>query len=315
MENITYALLVPCYNAERYVDEFLNHLSLLSRHFDEVIFYDDGSTDNTYQILTERKQQVIKGLGNNGPGYARNQLLSKSSATFVHFHDIDDFMHVDYLKETSWLVESAPYDVVLCNVDWLNEDGELERSWNYSNHDLNADPISYAISHPIGGINGLYRKQTLIEISGYNTSSRIWEDADLHVRLAGANANFFVIEKTLCHSIRRTNTASNDQTMGWKIRLAYLQDYSKSCFNGEQQKVIGIEAQTVASRLIMLNEIPDAITALKLSEKCGIRVPNSTKILWRLLKTILSHNLIIRLRISQLMFSFNKKLYLHLGKI
>jgi glycosyltransferase involved in cell wall biosynthesis len=300
-----YSLLVPCYNSERFIDGFLANINNLNKAFDEILFYDDASTDHTVSVLQARGCTVIKGETNQGPGFARNTLASTAKGNWFHFHDIDDFLDPDYLVKTAAIAQTSNYDVVLCNVDWYSTDQKtILLSWKYSNEQINQDPVSYTIGHPIGGINGLYRKEKFTAAGGFNTSLRIWEDADLHVRLAGAGSRFYVIEEVLSISIRYSNSASADQTSGWLTRLTLLKTYQKQYTDKNVMHMIGKQAQLTASKLILSRQYPAAKSALRLSELCGLKVPDSKNPVWGIINAILPSWLRINLRMTQLKIVF-----------
>jgi len=300
-----FALLVPCYNAEKYIDGFVDNLSKLTQPFDEILFYDDGSSDGTYHLLVSKGLEVIKGDGNKGAGYARNKLAGSCTCEWFHFHDIDDRLASDYLAKTAAAITEHPLDVVLCNVDWYDaQTNALILNWTYSNKEINEDPIAYTVSHPIGGINGLYRKSKFLESGGFNTSVRIWEDADMHVTLAAHGARFFIVEEVLSWSLRYENSASSDQVSGWLTRLSLLQAYGEKFSERSHQQAIGEAAQITASKLIMSRQPAAAKRALQLSEQCGVQVPDNQSKIWHLMKAIFPGNIRIALRLLQLKRAF-----------
>ena len=300
-----YSLLVPCYNAQNYIEGFIENLETLILPFDEIIFYDDASEDNTVQILISKGLNVIQGKTNKGPGYARNKLVENSTCEWFHFHDIDDLLTPDYLTRTSELAEKGKFDVILCNVNWFDSrTKKLVRSWEYSDTEMNQNPLVYTISNPIGGINGLYRKTKFIETGGFNTTIRIWEDADIHVRLAGKNAIFHVIEEVLSYSIRYPTSTSPNQKLGWLTRANLLGEYYKIYKQEVVRSEIGTQAQLVASYLILYLQNNAAREALQLSELCNVKVPKNTSKVWTLLKKIIPAPLRIELRLLHLKVAF-----------
>ncbi|RYZ28830.1 MAG: glycosyltransferase family 2 protein [Chitinophagaceae bacterium] len=296
----SFGLLVPCYNAAKFVEEFMQNLSRLDRKFDEVLFYDDASTDNTATIIERFGHKVIRGKQNLGPSSARNILASHCSCTWFHFHDIDDFMRADYVSKVAEAVSAFQPDVILCNVEWLNEKkDEVEISWMYSNKEMNEHPLSYTITHPIGGINGLYRKDAFSAIGGFDEKFRLWEDSDLHVRLAANSAKFYVIEEVLSYSVRYSDSLSVDQRKAWLSRLNLLQLYAKRYKDRNAQYSIGLEGQKAAIALVSYGCLNEAKSALQLSEACNVPVPVSNSKLWRILKP-LPNAFRIALRLFQL---------------
>ncbi|WP_295720273.1 glycosyltransferase family 2 protein [Mucilaginibacter sp.] len=306
-KSLKFALLVPCYNAESYIDAFLDNIAKLNRPFDEVLFYDDASTDNTYRLLKQKGCHVIKGEVNRGPGFARNQLAQSSQCEWFHFHDIDDGLNSDYLVKTAGMAEKNQFDVVLCNVNWYDAQTKaLALSWEYSNTGINENPVTYTISHPIGGINGLYRKSKFIQTGGFNTDIRIWEDADLHVKLAAQKARFYIIEEVLSYSLRYPASASTDQSLSWLTRLNLLQNYFEIFTDEATRMETGKQAQVAAGSLIIYRQFSAAKKAFQLSELCKVKVPYNNSRIWGYIKWGTPSSLRISLRLLQLKLAFRK---------
>jgi glycosyltransferase involved in cell wall biosynthesis len=222
----SHSLLVPCYNAVRYIDSFLEQIDKLSVKFDEILFYDDASTDGTFDALQNKGLKVIKGTKNMGPGFARNRLAAEAEKNYIHFHDIDDEMAPNFLQLINEKLALAESDVILGYADWI--DFHTRKSlilWKYNQQELLKDPLSYFIKHPLGIINTVYKKSTFLSIGGFNEEIKCWEDADLHVRFAAANASFQVIDSTIAWSLRHNDGISNDQQMCWICRLDFLENY------------------------------------------------------------------------------------------
>lgn len=298
------SLLVPCYNAEKYVLDFLKNIATLSQKFDEVIFYDDASTDKTVEILKNNNCYVIEGKENKGPGYARNQLVKYCSNEWFHFHDIDDYLHTNYLVEVSKDIDNV--DVVLCNVDWISsKDNSVEIAFRYSDKEINKDSIAYTLLNPVGGINGLYNKKIFDKIKGFNTNLRMWEDSDFHVRLAIGGAKFKIIEKTLSFSIRRENTLSSNQKEAWKFRLICLENYYELLNNSPMHLKIVIDTiEKLASTFIHISDIESAKKAISFITNRGFEYPSKQKIYWKIIKFILPKNIVAKIRITQLKLAF-----------
>ena len=93
------ALLIPCYNAERYLENLRRQVDALEPAFDEMVIVDDGSTDGTVAKARELGFD-IRPLGvNRGPGAARNAAAKLAKAEWVHFLDADDEISPDYLAK------------------------------------------------------------------------------------------------------------------------------------------------------------------------------------------------------------------------
>ena len=91
-----FSIIIPMYNAERYIKICVN--SILNQTFQnfEVIIVDDCSTDNSHKICTElygnnKKIRLFRHEKNHGtPSFGRNYGLEKAIGEYVWFIDNDD---------------------------------------------------------------------------------------------------------------------------------------------------------------------------------------------------------------------------------
>ena len=96
------SIVVPVYNAEKYLKECID--SLIKQDYDniEIILVDDGSTDNSPQICDEyrKKDERVKVIHkkNAGVSAARNDGIKKSTGEWVTFVDADDWVEKDYVR-------------------------------------------------------------------------------------------------------------------------------------------------------------------------------------------------------------------------
>ncbi len=101
MNEIEFSIIIPLYNQEKYIEECLK--SALGQSFQgkfEVIVVNDGSTDNSEEILkkfNDEKLCVFKNE-NLGPAYSRNFGIKQSKGKYIVFLDSDDILEKDALK-------------------------------------------------------------------------------------------------------------------------------------------------------------------------------------------------------------------------
>jgi len=89
------SVLIPVYNRQEYLLRSVE--SILNQTYKnlEVIIYDDGSTDNSFDLMfdlskKDKRIHLIKGTKNTGVWYSRNMLLSACNTDFACWHDSDD---------------------------------------------------------------------------------------------------------------------------------------------------------------------------------------------------------------------------------
>jgi glycosyltransferase involved in cell wall biosynthesis len=105
-EKSTVSLLIPVYNAAAFLPELLRHATTLQTlAFDDVILYDDASTDDSADIIESFPVRLIKGTERKGPAFGRNALLAASQTSHVHFHDADDPLESGICERVQYLTE------------------------------------------------------------------------------------------------------------------------------------------------------------------------------------------------------------------
>lgn len=101
------SIIIPVYNGEKWINDCMNSIlkqSLLndSKIKIEVVVYNDGSTDNTLELLMKWEQifktkdvsyKILGGNISNGVGAAKNRAVGISTGQFLCFQDIDDVMN------------------------------------------------------------------------------------------------------------------------------------------------------------------------------------------------------------------------------
>lgn len=288
------SLLVPCYNAARFLPRLWDTVRMQTLPFDEFLCYDDASTDDTVSVARSLCATVLCGERNAGAAFARNQLWRAARGEWVHFHDADDLLRSDYLEKVFARASDA-LDVVLCDAEWLHESDRRPHShWHYSDAELRAEPGAYLLSHPVGGINGFYRRTALARIDGFNEQLQVWEDADLHVRLALEGARFSAVESTLVTALRRDDSISAPLVRNWSNRLVALEAYALRPASSAFSLALASEAERAASAFALLGEKILAARAVALCQRLGARPPTSGQFAIRALKPFLSPVTLLR---------------------
>ncbi len=126
---VAISIVIPVYNIEKYLKECLD--SILNQTFKdfEVICVDDGSKDNSLNILNEYAKKDLRfkiiSQENAGAGVARNNGLSKAQGEFIIFLDSDDYFEPTMLEEMYNKSQEFNADLVVCSCRKVNEFGEI----------------------------------------------------------------------------------------------------------------------------------------------------------------------------------------------
>ncbi|PFA18429.1 hypothetical protein CN373_19255 [Bacillus cereus] len=128
-----FSVIVPIFNAERYLKQCLD--SILNQTYKdiEVILVNDGSTDSSSTIceLYKEKDSRVKVVHkqNSGAGHTRNIGMELATGDFITFCDSDDYWdNLDYLEVINdTLVENSNIDMVLIGYKkYFEQDGKFE---------------------------------------------------------------------------------------------------------------------------------------------------------------------------------------------
>ena len=100
MTNIKVSVIIPAYNTENQITKCLNSVLNQTLKEIEIIVIDDGSTDNTLELinnfkLTDSRITVIS-QENKKQGAARNRGIEIAKGEYIGFVDSDDYIDRDY---------------------------------------------------------------------------------------------------------------------------------------------------------------------------------------------------------------------------
>lgn len=105
-----FSLIIPTYNRAHLIGRTIEScLNQTYPHF-EIIVIDDGSTDNTEEIVKAFQSPKIKyyKISNSERGFARNFGVSKADGEYVSFHDSDDILYPHYFQTAFEIVSKHP---------------------------------------------------------------------------------------------------------------------------------------------------------------------------------------------------------------
>jgi glycosyltransferase involved in cell wall biosynthesis len=103
------SVVIPAYNADLYLAEALESLARQTHRPAQIIVVDDGSTDNTPQILREHRDSVLAiRQENSGDGAARNRGIDAATSQYVAFLDADDLCAPDRLERQAAALRATP---------------------------------------------------------------------------------------------------------------------------------------------------------------------------------------------------------------
>ncbi len=116
------SVIIPCYNAEGFIDETLECLENQTRQDFEVVCVNDGSKDGTLAALRAWQAKgtldiQIVDKANGGVSSARNDGVKAARGKYILFLDADDGYREDFVEALVGAVERSGVDVAYCRLD------------------------------------------------------------------------------------------------------------------------------------------------------------------------------------------------------
>jgi len=127
-------VIVPCYNAEKYLRRCLDSLVNQTMPVD-ILIVNDGSIDQTLSIAEEYAEKYpdmrIVSKSNAGLPQARKTGLENTDAEFVGFVDADDWVEPETYETLYKGMVKSGAEMACCNFYYSNEKGNQSLGWKY----------------------------------------------------------------------------------------------------------------------------------------------------------------------------------------
>ena len=219
------SVIVPVYNAEKYLDRCMK--SIYDQTFTdyEIILVNDGSADNSDEICRRYRDQddrvtYIK-KENEGAGSARNRGIEAARGEYLAFPDVDDWFEPEMYKELYDLAKSGDYDIVFSGVNFYTSvnDSSVEYSRKaiceaYSFHSkdecrknvMKFFPTSIIFDSPC---NKLYRRSVAINNNVRYSNTRRCQDAMFNIDFYNCVQSAVSVAKSYYNYIENTAESTN----------------------------------------------------------------------------------------------------------
>ena len=115
------SVVIPIYNVAPYLRQCLDSVAEQTLNDIEIICVDDGSTDESPNILREYEEKdkrfYVVRQQNGGPGKARNTGFDLATGKYLIFLDSDDWFEKKMLEEMTDEAEKSKADIVICRAE------------------------------------------------------------------------------------------------------------------------------------------------------------------------------------------------------
>lgn len=183
--NYKISIIIPIFNAEKFIGKCINSIIKQTYSKLELILVNDGSTDDTLNLLMHYKNLydsiIVINKINEGPGIARNVGLDIASGDFVMFVDADDYLMINCCENVIEYIKNSDADFVCYGAKFISNEKHTIRGFSYEYKEIrNIDIlINYLAIGEIKSVawNKIYRKSTIDKHKVRFPLKRINEDS------------------------------------------------------------------------------------------------------------------------------------------
>lgn len=186
------SVIIPCYNAEKWVAEAIQSALDQAWPNSEVIVIDDGSTDGSLAVIKSFGDRIIWQTGTNrGGNAARNSGLEMCHGEWLQYLDADDYLLPEKIsKQVEFIMANPKADIVYSPV--------ILEHWSESNPWQELLPIPELQDPwellarwylPQTGAP-LWRKQAIVDVGAWKQGQSCCQEHELYLRLLMADKAF-----------------------------------------------------------------------------------------------------------------------------
>ncbi|MDD5213890.1 MAG: glycosyltransferase [Candidatus Gracilibacteria bacterium] len=200
-KNPKISVIMPNYNCERYIGEAIE--SVLNQSFTdfEFIIIDDGSTDNSWNIIQEYAKKnkciiAIKNENNLKICKTLNKGLQISKGEYIARMDSDDIAKKEWIERIySYISKHSNIGICGSNFDVINKKGDIIFEKKFPNTNIDCKNAIW-FRNPFAHNTVLFRKKCFNDFGGYDKDFLYAEDLELWIRF-GQKYDFYNIQENL----------------------------------------------------------------------------------------------------------------------
>ncbi len=190
------SIIIPCFNAEKYISQAIR--SALEQTYPnvEIIVLDDGSTDGSAQVIRSFGNKVrYEFLPHKGASAARNRGVALAAGNLIQFLDADDLLYPKKIERNLEWIETRPDSMVFCNGIKRFLDGTSAHRFP----DIldTTDPVIFMLRHRVPILAPLHRREHILAAGGFRENLPCGQDFQFHLKLACAGLHFHYIPELL----------------------------------------------------------------------------------------------------------------------
>lgn len=234
MHSPVVSVIIPTFNRGHLISRSIK--SVLNQTFKdyEIIVVDDGSTDNTEEVVKQLNLKnliYVKHKTNKGASAARNTGITISKGDYIAFLDSDDIWLNDKLEKQLNVFKSASLDtaVVHCGVQYVDINTQQPLTQWIIKGDVNKN-IFNNFGYAPGTPTMLIKKEALLDVGLFDEEIPSHEETDLSMRLA-KKYKFALVDEFLVVASKNHNQITANPSLFMRGKEIIYQKHKNSLTN------------------------------------------------------------------------------------
>ncbi len=203
------SVIIPCFNAAHFIRDAIQSALTQTHPAVEILVVDDGSTDNSLEIVRSFGPRVrCDSVTHAGATAARNRGLRAAAGEWIQFLDADDLLMPEKI-ERQLQARTDEDRIVFCDYEAVSALTGATIPMPMPPF-TGGDPIPFILQRQLSTAAPLHPKKQLLNVGGFDESLPCAQEYDLHLRLACNGAHFVHLPVTLSRVRKRTGSLSSD---------------------------------------------------------------------------------------------------------
>jgi glycosyltransferase involved in cell wall biosynthesis len=218
------SVVIPNYNYAAYLRQAIDSVLTQSYANVEVIVVDDGSTDDSAEVLDSYGDRIRWfRQKNSGVSVARNRGIEEARGKYIAFLDADDFWRPEKLAHQVPLFSNASVGMVYCGIEHINLQGQSLASITHGmrGHVLEDVAQLTIVGIPAHSSTAVFRKSALDQLGGFDERISTSADWDMFRRVSCHFAVEFVPEALVLYRIHGSGMHLNVARMEHDMLLGF----------------------------------------------------------------------------------------------
>ena len=267
------SVIIPTYNRAKTIEKSICSVLKQTIRNIEVIIVDDGSTDNTKDIILSIKDNRIRYVyqENKGACAARNNGLMQAKGMYIAFHDSDDEWLPNKLEKQLHIIEKKNVDIVVCKMNQY-----LEKKIEYVTPKRLKEGLIYPVIDLFGiGTQTIFGKKEVLQSTLFDETLPRYQDLEYLYSLSKDNRIYCINEGLVNYYIGEDSISKSSKKMIEAVLLIV---------NKHPEIIMEYPIMTLHMRKNLNKELKTSEIYIEAMKKTKIRIYDVVKYLYRLVR-------------------------------